>query len=342
MADIDAKIPWYRTPVPKERLKELTRRSNLKPLAHVGGHLLVSAATAYFVFYAFGNLAWPFVVLAVYLHGTFYNFLGMFTGIHELSHRTVFRWRPLGEVLYFVLGILTWNNIYKFRESHFAHHRVTCHRGKDLEVVLPEKFRPIDWLFVFTITPVSGAGGVPGIYSLIAETVRYAFGIFRGEWESALIPAEKTKERRKVFRYARITLAVHIGLAVVFIATGNWILLLVVTFGSFIAPWLAILCALPQHIGLQGDVPDWRVCARTVIMNPVVRFFYWNMNYHVEHHMYAGVPFYNLPKLHQEIAHELPEPHRGLLRTWKEIMPIVRRQRSDPEYVVVPDLPPAG
>ena len=339
MADVTTRIEWYRTAVAPERLRELTQRKNLQPLLHVTGHVLVSAATAYFAFFAFNNLAWPFVVLAVYLHGTFYNFLGIFTGIHELAHRTVFKSRRLGEVIYFILGVLTWNNIYKFRESHFAHHRVTCHTGRDLEVVLPEKFRKRDWIFMFTITPFSGAGGVPGIVSLVGETVRYALGIFNREWETSLLPEEKGKERRRIFNYARLTLLVHLGLAVYFVLSGMWILLFVVTIGVFVAPWLAILCALPQHICLKGDTPDWRICARTVLMHPVIRFFYWNMNYHIEHHMYASVPFYNLPALHEEIKHDLPEPYPGLIAAWRDILPAIRRQREDPDYAMVPELP---
>ena len=33
-------------------------------------------------------------------------------------------------------------------------------------------------------------------------------------------------------------------------------------------------------------------------MNPINRFLYLNMNYHVEHHMFPLVPYHNLPKLH--------------------------------------------
>ena len=37
-------------------------------------------------------------------------------------------------------------------------------------------------------------------------------------------------------------------------------------------------------------------------MNPnFSRFIYMNMNYHIEHHMFPLVPYYNLPALHQEI-----------------------------------------
>jgi fatty acid desaturase len=77
-----------------------------------------------------------------------------------------------------------------------------------------------------------------------------------------------------------------------FILKGHWILVLVVNIGCFIAPWLATLCALPQHIDSVPAFPDWRQCSRTMKIHPFVQFFYWNMNYHVEHHMYAGVPFY--------------------------------------------------
>ena len=35
---------------------------------------------------------------------------------------------------------------------------------------------------------------------------------------------------------------------------------------------------------------------RTVLMNPVSRFIYWNMNYHVEHHMFPMVPYHALPQ----------------------------------------------
>lgn len=336
----EERIKWYRTPVDRDVLRDLTRPGSLRPLLQVGGHILFSVFTGWFAVYSFLNFPWPVTLLAVYIHGTFYNFLGMFTGIHELTHGTVFKNRKLGEAIYYILGILTWNNIYKFHDSHFAHHRFTCHREKDQEVVLPEKFRPIDWFFMFTVTPVSGAGGVPGIYSMIAETVKYAFGIMNTDWEHRLFPESTPKKRKKVFNYARLTLLVHAVLAAYFIWSGLWILLFVVTFGSFIAPWLAILCALPQHIGLKGDTPDWRVCCRTVLMSPFIRFFYWNMNYHIEHHMYASVPFYNLPKLHRVLSYDLPEPRRGLFATWrKEIIPILRRQRTDPAYCFVPELP---
>ena len=55
--------------------------------------------------------------------------------------------------------------------------------------------------------------------------------------------------------------------------------------------------------------------------------------------MYAAVPFYNLAKLHEEIKNDLPETKAGLIRNWIDIMPIVKRQRTEPDFCFVPQLP---
>ena len=47
-----------------------------------------------------------------------------------------------------------------------------------------------------------------------------------------------------------------------------------------------------QHAGLAENVLDHRLNCRTVYMNPLNRYLYWNMNYHVEHHMFPLVPYH--------------------------------------------------
>ena len=74
---------------------------------------------------------------------------------------------------------------------------------------------------------------------------------------------------------------------------------------------------MTQHCGLQGNVSDFRKCVRSIRINPVISFLYWRMNWHTEHHMYAGVPCYNLKKLSQIIADDMPQP-RTLLDAWRE------------------------
>lgn len=43
---------------------------------------------------------------------------------------------------------------------------------------------------------------------------------------------------------------------------------------------------------------------RTVTSNLVVSFLMCNLNYHLEHHLFPGVPWYNLPRVHALLADE--------------------------------------
>ena len=68
-------------------------------------------------------------------------------------------------------------------------------------------------------------------------------------------------------------------------------------------------------------------------------FLYWNMNHHIEHHMYAAVPFFNLKKLHRIMAEETPKPVVGFLRGVRHMVSIQEKQRADESYVFVPEFP---
>lgn len=61
---------------------------------------------------------------------------------------------------------------------------------------------------------------------------------------------------------------------------------------------------MSQHTLLEQESDVIRG-TRTILTNPVTRFFMCNENYHLEHHLYPAVPWYNLPRLHQEIKDEL-------------------------------------
>ena len=96
---------------------------------------------------------------------------------------------------------------------------------------------------------------------------------------------------------------------------------------------------MPQNYGLSPDVDDFRLCCRTYTCSWLPGFYYWNMQYHVEHHMFPAVPFYNLPKLRRVLEEDLPAAPHGLWATWKEILEIHRKTKQDPQYRYVPSLP---
>jgi fatty acid desaturase len=54
----------------------------------------------------------------------------------------------------------------------------------------------------------------------------------------------------------------------------------------------------------------------------------------VEHHIFPGVPFFALGKLHKAVRDQMPAPYRGLWSAWKEMIPTLIRQRTDVNYYV--------
>ena len=108
-----------------------------------------------------------------------------------------------------------------------------------------------------------------------------------------------------------------------------WLIPILVTFAPFYGGILQTLCNTTQHIGLVDNIPDFRLCCRTIIINPVFEVLYWQMNYHTEHHMYPTVPCYNLKKLHKLIKHDLPPTPQGLWACWRDLREISREIRRD-------------
>jgi fatty acid desaturase len=95
---------------------------------------------------------------------------------------------------------------------------------------------------------------------------------------------------------------------------------------------------------MSGLPRTWSIIGstRTIYVNPIFRFSYLNMNYHIEHHMFPMVPYYNLPKLHEKLKEDLPRPYNGLWDAFQEIIPTLLRQLREPGYFVVRTLPPTA
>jgi fatty acid desaturase len=60
-----------------------------------------------------------------------------------------------------------------------------------------------------------------------------------------------------------------------------------------------------------------------------VKWFAWNMPYHVEHHAYPSVPFHALPKLNQIVADQIVYRGPGYLAVTRETWAWFRRARNE-------------
>ena len=324
------KINWYRPQIDRETFRSLNQRSDWKGMLQTLGHLGLLALTSIGAFYAAAHLPLPVLLLILFLHGTMWAFL--LNGFHELVHNSVFKTRFLNAFFLRIFSFLGAYNHVRFWASHSEHHKYTLHPPDDYEVVFPVKLTFTGFLKSAVVNPW-------GFYARWKSILRLSLGKLDDHEKTVMFPESDMEKRRELFNWARTQLVGHILIVGVSLYFGLWLVPVLITLAPAYGGWLLFLCNTTQHVGLTDNVPDFRLCCRTIILNPLVQFLYWHMNFHIEHHMYAAVPCYNLGKLHRLIKHELPHCPVGLYETWKEIITILKIQETDPEYQYLPELP---
>ena len=349
LADVrkSLRVEWYRSPIERGRLRELSKRSDLQGWFQTVGHLAIFAGTGALVYFFWSQQLWVGFAAAVFAHGTIASFFGG-VGPHELGHGTVFRTKWLNKLFLYLFSLLSWWDPFDYASSHTYHHRYTQYPDGDRENLFPlnPALAPASLLQLFTLNLFTKPGrtfGKGGLISTIFVTIKSALGMIGStdvpsrEWLQAL-HADQPDYARKSMWWSRLQLLFHGSVVAVSVVTGYWVLALLITFSRFIANWGVFAVGLTQHCGLRDNVPDFRKSTRSITLNPLAEFLYWRMNWHTEHHMYAGVPGYNLKKLYLEIAEDMPEP-RTLLGAWREMLETWRRQQTDASYQFDTPLP---
>ncbi|MFO1070784.1 MAG: fatty acid desaturase family protein [Geminicoccaceae bacterium] len=321
-----ATAEWYHTPIPRKRLKELMQRSDQPALIHTAIWV-----ACFVVFGGLGYLTWGtwWAVPCFIAYGVMYG-SSTDSRWHECGHGTAFKTPWMNEVIYQISSFMILREPTVWRWSHARHHTDTIIVGRDPEIITP---RPPDIrgiLLAFT--------GIEQARYYFKKLFIHAGGALTAE-EETFIPKS---EWSKVFWIARIHLAIYVGVICWSIAIWSIMPLMYIGLPSFYGAWLYIITGLTQHIGLAEDVLDHRLNCRTVYMNPIVRFLYLNMNYHVEHHMFPMVPYHKLPELHEEMKQDTPRPYSGFREAYAEIIPTLLRQLKDPTYFVRRELPPGA
>ena len=173
------------------------------------------------------------------------------------------------------------------------------------------------------------APGFFGRYLAELVNIPYIFKYYRGLLLHAagkITPAERTyipeAEFGKVCTRARIYLLIYLAVIGLAIATRSILPLLFIGLPNLYGAWLQIIYGLRQHAGLAEDVLDHRLNTRTIYLNPINRFLYWNMGYHIEHHMFPMVPYHNLAKLHELMKADCPPPYNGLAEAYRGLSPV--------------------
>ncbi len=304
---------WYACDIGRHELKQLIRRHDGLGLARLGAYVATLLGTGTAAYLTVGTI-WAIPAFALY--GAVVCFATAIA--HETHHGTAFRTRWINEAVHFVSGLLCLREPELARWEHAVHHSRTLERGVDPEIAVPN--------------PVNVRQYIAGLFGLgyIKRTwraFRHALGLLDDDFRRD-VPA--THHRRAIWS-ARVFAAYILGTIALSVALSSWLPVLFTVLARFYGSPLPVLIGFTQHAGLPENVQDHRLNSRSIYLNRLFQFFYWNMNYHVEHHIYPQVPFHALPTLHDHVREQLPPADQGLWRTYRELFRTVRRQHQDPD-----------
>jgi Na+-transporting NADH:ubiquinone oxidoreductase subunit F len=318
-----AEADWYQCAVPREELRKLLERRD--------GPAIRDTILWFALIVAFGLAAFslrhswwfplPYAIYAVLYAST------SDSRWHESGHGTAFKTDWMNNALYEIASFMVLRESVVWRWSHTRHHSDTIIVGRDPEIAVP---RPPDLK-----TVVMSFFDLKVYPKYIRRILLHSTGHMADE-EKTFIPAS---EFPKVYRRAGVYLAIYLAVIALSVSTRSLLPLLFIGLPNLFGSWLLVTYGLTQHAGLAENVLDHRLNCRTVYMNPIHRYLYWNMNYHVEHHMFPLVPYHALPSLHAMVKDDCPPPYPSLLAAWREIIPALLRQVKDPAYHVKRKLP---
>lgn len=282
-----------------EELKALSRPSRLQSWLVLGTDWLLIGATFALAALVPHPLVWAFCFLFMARHQ-----LALAILMHEGSHRRLFdsvRWNDL--ICQWGCGAPLFFSLYSYQKLHAKHHREPlASDDPDLSLI--------------------GGYPIPG-RSLARKLMRDALGISyfkfiryfiymaRRKAGTEKADADKAKQGKSLAQ-SHGGCKMSLQGVIVFMLSMNLLLfgaLLLSGHGWFylffwLLPMMTFLQVLlrirgiAEHAGYASN-PDQRQNARTVV-NPVQTFIFapHNVNYHIEHHLYPAVPFYNLPRVH--------------------------------------------
>lgn len=259
---------------------------------------IAAAASAYEVVTHLPGGPWKYLacvplylLAAAALHG-----ISLFT--HEAVHGTLCPNRFLNDALGAVCAWPVLQNCAAYKVLHLRHHQ---HLGLE---------------------------GDPDHY---ANYTRWTWLLFLMHWGRliagypAYITAIPILAFRQARRWERFWILFEVGCVV---ALGAGVVMSPIPRALLIHAWLIPMLFINTLVNVRGmsqhtlleHHSDPILGTRSILTNRVTAFFMCNENYHLEHHLYPGVPWYNLPRLHQAVREDLVARGAPYIRSYFEFV----------------------
>jgi fatty acid desaturase len=313
MSDATVSEPGHRLkPLSSSMLRELSVRSDLRGAARSLGHyamILLVGALIWMVASHLGVL-WALPLMAA--QGYFVAFL--FMAVHETAHKTAFRSRGLNLAVGYLSAFIIGLPYEYYCLFHWDHHRYTQDPEKDPELIVGMK-------------PTSDAQLAVAYSGLLQVASRLWLMLGHAVTGKVIVPWIPENKRATVVTEARVYVALYALLLTLSLWFSSalllWVWIVPLVIGQFfLRPYL-----YAEHTGCDRTRSAFQN-TRTTYTGAIVKWFAWNMPYHVEHHAYPSIPFHALPKLNAIVDGEIVYRGRGYIATTRETFAWLRRHRQ--------------
>lgn len=265
-----------------EQLKRLSETNNKQGMIRLLSPLGMLVLTTFGIQSTLGTF---WVLSALFIHGLV--LVSLFAPLHESIHYTAFRERWLNKGVARVCGFLLILPPGYFRYFHLAHHRYTQDLQRDPELLGEKPKNLIQYL-------AQMSGFFYWKERLSTTWLHATHRVTDAGFLPVAIHPQVTKE-------AQLFLGGYLLIALISLIAGSLAIFIYWIIPVLLAQPALRLYLLAEHSDCPR-VPDMFKNTRTILTNRVIRHFMWEMPYHIEHHLYPSVPFYQLPTLYEIIS----------------------------------------
>lgn len=277
--------------IDKSVLKSLYQRQSYRHLMALIMNWVIIISTIYLCVQFFNPLLY---ILALLIIGARMHAMAIL--MHDATHYRFLKNRKWNDwisnfgTMYFIFS-----SIEVYRKNHLKHHlNLNTDDDPDWFFKLGRKD------FTFPKTKTEFLLTVFGYFTLVRGFMDAIWFLKRfAPAESKLEPSTAKKKAKMQSKIMRLTF--YIVLVAALSVFGLWKIFAL----YWVVPYLSTffmfqyIRSVSEHFG-ELEYDHLLTSTRTMKVSPIEEFFFapHNVGYHLEHHLYPGVPYYNLPKLH--------------------------------------------